>query len=61
MPHLIDQSLTYSPDLVPCDFYLFGKLYLSMKGKCYAGVKTNQKACTNILEGIPKDNLKKMF
>ena len=23
----------YSPDLAPCDFYLFGKLRLAMKGK----------------------------
>ena len=38
----------YSPDMAPCDFYLFGKLHLAMKGKRYA-----------ILNAIPKDDLKK--
>ena len=28
----------YSPDVAPCDFYLFGKLHLAMKGKRYADV-----------------------
>ena len=29
---------SYSPDMAPCDFYLFGKLHLAMKGKRYADV-----------------------
>ena len=41
----------YSPDMAPCDFYLFGKLHLAMKGKRYAGVDAIQKAWTAILEG----------
>ena len=28
----------YWPDMVPCDFYLLGKLHLAMKGKRYADV-----------------------
>ena len=36
----------YSPDMAPCEFYLFGKLHLTMKGK---------------LNAIPKDDLKKSF
>ena len=39
----------YSPDIAPCDFYLFGKLHLSMKGKHYADVDAIQKASTAIL------------
>ena len=51
----------YSPDLAFCDFYLFGKLHLAMKGKCYADVDAIQKASTAILNAIPKDDLKKSF
>ena len=51
----------YSPDMAPCDFYLFGKLHLAMKGKRYADVDAIQKASTAILNAIPKDDLKKSF
>ena len=51
----------YSPDIAPCDFYLFGKLHLAMKGKRYAGVDAIQKSSTAILNAIPKDDLKKSF
>lgn len=40
------------PDIIPCDFYLFVKLHLSMKGKRYISVETIQKTCTDIFEGI---------
>ena len=43
--------------MAPCDFYLFGKLHLEMKGKRYADVDAIQKAST----AIPKDDLKKSF
>ena len=49
----------YSPDMAPCDFYLFGKLHLVMKGKRYADVDAIQKTSTAILNAIPKDDLKK--
>ena len=42
-----------------CDFYLFGKLPLAMKGKRYAYVDAIQKASTAILNAKPKDDLKK--
>lgn len=51
----------YSPDLAPCDFYLFGKMHLPMKGKRYVDVKAIQKACTDILKNISTDNLKHSF
>ena len=44
-----------------CDFYLFGKLHLVMKGKRNADVDAIQKASTAILNAIPKDDLKKSF
>ena len=52
---------SYSPDMAPCDFYLFGKLHLAMKGKRYADVDAIQKASTVILNAIQKDVLKKSF
>ena len=47
--------------MAPCDFYLFGKLHLAMKGKRYANVDAFQKASTAILNAIPKDDLKNAF
>ena len=35
---------SYSPDMAPSDFYLFGKLHLAMKGKRYADVDAIAKA-----------------
>ena len=51
----------YSPDMAPCDFYLFGKLHLAMKGKRFASVEAIQKACTDILKDIPVNGLKHSF
>lgn len=51
----------YSPDMAPCDFYLFGQLHLPMKGKRYKDVEDIQKACTNILKAMPADGLKHSF
>jgi len=51
----------YSPDMAPCDFYLFGKMHLPMKGKRYADVEAIQKACTGILAAIPGNELKHSF
>ena len=51
----------YSPVMAPCDFYLFGKLHLAMKGKRYADADAIQKASTAILNAIPKNDPKKSF
>ena len=47
----------YSPDLAHCDFYLFSKLHLPMKGKRYVDIASIQKASTAILKDIPKEEL----
>ena len=39
----------YSPDMAPCDFYLYGKLHLAMKGKRYADVDA-KKSFDNLLD-----------
>lgn len=51
----------YSPDLAPCDFYLFSKLHLPMKGKRYVDVEAIQKASTDILKSMDKNDLKNSF
>lgn len=51
----------YSPDLAPCDFYLFGKLQTAMKGKRFDDVKHIQKATTDILKKITVEEMKKSF
>lgn len=58
--HIINHS-PYSPDMAPCDFYLFGKLHLAMKGNRYADVDAIQKATTAILNAISTNDLKKSF
>ena len=57
----INHHSPYSPDMAPCDFYLFGKLHLAMKGKRFASVEAIQKACTDILRDIPVNDLKHSF
>lgn len=51
----------YSPDMAPCDYFLFGRLHLPMKGKRYADVEAIQKASTIILKDMPADELKSSF
>ena len=51
----------YSPDMAPCDIYLFGKHHLALKAKRYADVDAIQKASTAMLYAILKDDLKKSF
>ena len=49
----------YSPDLSPCDYFLFPKLKNAMKGAFYDDVPTIQAAMTQVLKNIPKIEFKK--
>ena len=49
----------YSPDLSPCDYFLFPKLKNAMKGAFYDDVPTIQAAVTQVLKNIPKVEFKK--
>ncbi|EFN76727.1 Histone-lysine N-methyltransferase SETMAR, partial [Harpegnathos saltator] len=51
----------YSPDLAPCDFWLFPKLKLAMKGNRFDTIPVIQKTSTAILKAIPTDEYKKCF
>ena len=50
---IIDHHL-YSPDLSPCDYFLFPKLKTAMNGAFYDDVPTIQAAVTQVLKNIPK-------
>ena len=49
----------YSPDLSPCDYFLFPKLKIAMKGAFYDDVPTIQSAVIQVLKNIPKTEFKK--
>lgn len=50
---------SYSPDLSPCDYFLFPKLKLAMKGVFYDDVPAIQAAVTQVLKNIPLNDLAK--
>ena len=49
----------YSPDLSPCDYFLFIKLKTAIKGAFYDDVPTIQSIVTQVLKNIPKTEFKK--
>ena len=51
----------YSPDLAPCDFSLFPKLKLKLKGRFFDDIPTIQSASTQALQAIPQTELKHAF
>ena len=51
----------YSPDLAPCDFSLFPKLKLKLKGRFFDNIPTIQSASTQALQAIPQTELEHAF
>ena len=49
----------YSPDLSPCDYFLFTKLKPAIKGAFYDEIPTTQAAVTQVLKNIPNTEFKK--
>ena len=45
----------YSPDLAPCDFFLFPKLKRVIKGTRFPDVEAIKRAVTTELRGIPEE------
>jgi hypothetical protein len=52
------QQPPYSPDMTPCDFWLFPKLKMTLKGEGFDTIKENM---TKHLNSIRKDSFKKCF
>jgi len=51
----------YSPDLSPCDYFLFPKLKLPLKGCLFEDVQDIQAAVTSSLRAIPQEDVQRSF
>jgi len=51
----------YSPDLAPCDFFLFPKLKLRMKGRRFDTIEEIQEKLQLVLDTIPKRDFQGCF
>lgn len=58
---LIMPQPPYSPDLAPCDFFLFPKLKRPMKGRRYATIEEIKTASKEELNKITKNDFSKCF
>jgi hypothetical protein len=45
---------SYSPDLAPCDFWIFPKLTTALKGHRFSDIADIQGHATTILQSIPE-------
>jgi hypothetical protein len=50
-----------SPDLAPCDFWLFPKLKTALKGHRFSCIADIQGYATTILQSIPEEEFQKYF
>jgi len=51
----------YSPNLAPCDFFLFPKLKLRMKGRTFDTTEEIQEELQRVLDTIPKKDFQGCF
>ena len=51
----------YSPDIAPCDFWMFQKLKMALKGKRFEDIDTIQSNATCELKAIPKSAFEDCF
>jgi len=51
----------YSPDLSPCDFFLFPKLKFHLKGRHLGNVDNIQKVVTDQLRALPHDDFQHCY
>jgi len=51
----------YSPDLAPCDFFLFPKIKSALKGTRFVSVDAVKAKATQLLNSITQDDLQHSF
>jgi len=51
----------YSPDLAPCDFVLFPKMKLQLKGCCFDRVEEIQRESQNVLGTLQEQDFQHAF
>ena len=72
MPHLVDDHISslrmtrfnhppYSPDLAPCDFFLFGYLKYQLEAKIFRTEEDLLKETGLILESKTQETLQRVF
>ncbi len=52
---------SYSPDLSPPDYFLFPKLKMPMKGKCYTSSESIQEEVRRVLRSIQQEDFSRAF
>jgi hypothetical protein len=48
---------SYSPDLAPCDFFLFSKMKLKLKGRLFDTIKEVQAESLRVLDTLREKGL----
>ena len=51
----------YSPDLAPCNFFLFPRIKKKLKGKSFNSVENLTRAVQAVVDNIPKEDYEKSF
>jgi hypothetical protein len=51
----------YSPDLAPCDFFLFQKVKTALKGRHFESTKNIQRSVTQVLNDIPHNAFQECY
>ena len=51
----------YSPDLAPCDFWLFPKLKENLRGNCYSTIEDMKEAVTRVLNTLTQEDFQGAF
>ena len=51
----------YSPDLFPCDYFLFTKLKLPLQWRLFNDVQDIQTSVTSSLRAIPQEDVQRSF
>ena len=51
----------YSPDLAPCDYFLFPKLKKTRKGKRFQNIEDIKSSTTDILKSVSKEDFQQCF
>jgi hypothetical protein len=54
-------KVPYSPDLAPCDFWLFPKVKMTMKGKRFESIQDLEAALTQQLKTLTKQDFQNCF
>ena len=55
--HYSDSLSPYSPDLTPCDFFLFPKMKLQLKGRCFDTTEEIHAESQEVIETLTFENL----